>query len=866
MADQNPKSMWDTNFFRSEEMEYLMLSVPKDAATLSLHRLGQLQFFHMTDLNAGQGDAGSIQLEAKKRSMTAASWDRRIHFLEDKMKEFNVVVPPFDPDHLLRDEREMFPDVLVEVKGWLEPLEQRLIMDLNFKKENDRDINDLEEQRHLLTLCRNVMKEREEIQDQLIHEEEDGERKMPLLRNDLEMKQPADLKLLKAVACVVPEDRFPAFERMLWRISRGKVFVRSAIIPEQMREKDSGELITKRAVLVFFLGGHLNKKLNIVVESFQGSRYEIPENLDAQMQNLVTSIDQKRQVSARTEASVRQVLQQAAWDPLIRRSPLRNWEILVKKEIALCEAMRKCKFGKSFLHIEGWCPARRTTQLALELKRLIQGSMGLSGLVIKSIQTDQAPPTYFDTNKFTSSFQGIVDTYGVPRYREVNPGLFTIVTFPFLFGVMYGDIGHSAALTLFALYLVINEKGLIAQQKRGQLGELVGMMFAGRYLLLLMGVFAFYVGWIYNDFVSVAIDAFGSCYSYPNANATMALRNQCGGDGVYPLGVDPIWHGTVTELTFYNSLKMKLSVILGVTHMTFGVILSLWNKVHFGDWLGVIFEFIPQLLFMLCLFGYLVFLIILKWCTDFSNRKAPNLIQTMMGMVLSLGAVNSEDQLYAGQSQIQLILLVVAVLCVPVMLLAKPLLRHYCFAPPHVPVAAPPHPPQPPSPQYQPLAAEGKEEKDEPDEHSRLLSRSPPHYSHEKAAAAQEHHQQHEQHGLGEEMIHQGIHTIEYVLGTVSNTASYLRLWALSLAHSELASVFWERLFMMGIKSGNPVGILVGFAAWAAITTGVLLLMDVLECFLHALRLHWVEFQNKFYFADGYPFEPFTLKLAYVAE
>merc|ERR1719183_3134463 len=56
------------------------------------------------------------------------------------------------------------------------------------------------------------------------------------------------------------------------------------------------------------------------------------------------------------------------------------------------------------------------------------------------------------------------------------------------------------------------------------------------------------------------------------------------------------------------------------------------------------------------------------------------------------------------------------------------------------------------------------------------------------------------EHGFGEVFIHQMIETIEYALGTVSNTASYLRLWALSLAHSCLAKVFLDFTVKPGLQ------------------------------------------------------------------
>ena len=80
-------------------------------------------------------------------------------------------------------------------------------------------------------------------------------------------------------------------------------------------------------------------------------------------------------------------------------------------------------------------------------------------------------------------------------------------------------------------------------------------------------------------------------------------------------------------------------------------------------------------------------------------------------------------------------------------------------------------------------------------------------------------------------MVHQMIHTIEFVLGAVSNTASYLRLWALSLAHSQLSSVFYDRVLMFAV-SMNWIALFIGFFVFACATLGVLMVMESLSAFL----------------------------------
>lgn len=71
--------------------------------------------------------------------------------------------------------------------------------------------------------------------------------------------------------------------------------------------------------------------------------------------------------------------------------------------------------------------------------------------------------------------------------------MFTIITFPFLFAVMFGDIGHGIIMLLFALYYVRNE----ASFANRKIGEMEGNFYYGRYIMLLMAIFSIYTGLLY---------------------------------------------------------------------------------------------------------------------------------------------------------------------------------------------------------------------------------------------------------------------------------------------------------------------------------------------------------------------------------
>ena len=279
---------------------------------------------------------------------------------------------------------------------------------------------------------------------------------------------------------------------------------------------------------------------------------------------------------------------------------------------------------------------------------------------------------------------------------------------------------------------------------------------------------------------------------------------------MYPFGLDYTWMQSAEEIVYLNNFKMKTAVMYGVAQMLMGTCFRISNQLYQKKYIDVVVEGITQVVMLTALFGFMDAMIIGKWLIDWDvrlkekNEQPPGVIMAMIVMFLNGGVYDKVEkgpqwgELVPNQTVLMQSCVIIAVLCVPIMLLVKPF---YYSRASHV--------------------------DDEDDAHKK-----------ESTSALQLEglnvpFPSPEDHSFGQLFIHQMIETIEYSLGTVSNTASYLRLWALSLAHGQLAKVFFDQTLGASLNSGGYISVSTIFKPPL-----ILLLSIVVHSVLRLLRLH----------------------------
>ena len=450
-------------------------------------------------------------------------------------------------------------------------------------------------------------------------------------------------QMLNNVVGTLPVEAQVMFERLLFRIGRGNIHIRfmdSGLDPSDTDDEE------KVIFCALFQGTEMGKKVEKVAKNFAANVFNFDAStIDADLKQVQNDLDDR----TRTMRMTRDHMQGRLGD-LSAKLPL--WKEKAMQELGIYTQLNRfaqlgdLREGESddqgnseFLTGEAWLPNISIQAVEETLKIGQQASRATAPSYCRTLRAKTVPPTFFKTGKITSQFQSVVEAYGIARYREHSPVPYVHIMFPFMFAVMFGDVGHGGIALLFAIWLIWNEKKLLETG----VNEMLQTAFDGRYVVLVMSIFSIYTGALYNEVFGLPVDYFHSRWAYHGNNGTTdgstAIYTGVDTCGVastegniagscnlppantYPFGMDPAWKWSNNGLQYTNSLKMKMSVILGVAQMVFGICLKATNDLHFrhihggpmDGLLDFICEFIPQIIFMNGIFGYMCWLIIFKW-------------------------------------------------------------------------------------------------------------------------------------------------------------------------------------------------------------------------------------------------------------
>jgi len=621
---------------RSEDMQHATLILPTQDSKAFIEAVGYSDDIHVQfeDMNAH-----AMRRPFRKYVERIAEMERILRVMTE---EFTKLSEQTDLGPIVKHDLDQF-EVTEKESYTLDKVEDELLKKnqqwLGFK-ENDEKLtwgrNSTEEEIAVMKLAKKMLRT-----------SGGSSLEQPLLEGQE--------SLVESIAGVVDDKEIDKIHKGLWRASRGKAYF-SSDASEVITVKDpkSGTEVKKIPFVAYFQTGPesaLARRVKNVCIAMNANLYEWPRNA-VEATSRQNELEKDLERNTKLLEDFKKFMEEEAKEFVEQvdggNSKIENYRLFCKKEKSVYTILNLFTDGMTY-RCDVWFPKSELEALTDRLKQVETASKQQAFLLPSDEAPAQIPPTYVQTNDFLEPWQGVINTYGIPSYKTANPVVVTSVTFPFIFGMMYGDIGHGSMLLCAGLFLIWRSR------KAGAKYDFP--LYPVRFVITQMGFFAVFAGLMYNDlFGMVSLELFSSRFASNGSmlesfNAENTADCTYGGDnqaciGPYPFGLDPGWHGAANELLFQNSLKMKLSVLIGVLQMLLGVFLRFGNAIHAGSKVDLLCECIPMLIFMVCFFGYMDYMIIYKWTHKIPGAlyKNPQNISAGLEPDGALGLAWGEDE------------------------------------------------------------------------------------------------------------------------------------------------------------------------------------------------------------------------------
>jgi V/A-type H+-transporting ATPase subunit I len=268
----------------------------------------------------------------------------------------------------------------------------------------------------------------------------------------------------------------------------------------------------------------------------QGTPSEIIKSLNDEIADTQKKIEKQKEEIAQLRSKYAGQLQLLLWN--VRRSKM------------LADAMAHYGKLKYTYLIVGWIPSAKLTTLTEKLKRA-SNNIIIETTSSKRGNAGQNVPVALQNPGILSPFQMLTTTYARPLYKEIDPTVLITITFPLLFGAMFGDVGHGLILAILG--------GVIASKR---VPALRGMASLGT-IVMICGLVATVFGFLY-----------GSIFGFEDILPESPFFSKL-------IWMQPIHH--ITDILF-------VTVGAGIVLLSIGFLLNIYNAWVAQDWARLFFD------------------------------------------------------------------------------------------------------------------------------------------------------------------------------------------------------------------------------------------------------------------------------------
>jgi len=243
---------------------------------------------------------------------------------------------------------------------------------------------------------------------------------------------------------------------------------------------------------------------------------------------------------------------------------IKSFALLSEILDARTKALADSSSTQATVLMQAWMPERSLKDIEIELSRTCDGLATLYAEEAVSLDNssgegpakanDPAPPTLVRAPSWTAPLQSVINNFGLPDYKETNPLLFMIITFPVIYGLMFGDFGEGPLILLLGLFLWRTKK------KARSLGDFFQPFVNGAELIVMLGIGITIFGLIFGDF-----------FGFESSTV---------------FGFKPIFSPLEGEVTVGNVTVpryMVFTLAFGVFHLLFGLSLGVYNLIRRGE-------------------------------------------------------------------------------------------------------------------------------------------------------------------------------------------------------------------------------------------------------------------------------------------